>query len=104
MLFKDYFAGIVGSGRTGDCLIFDSHNSAFLGAFAYSDVPPEWQPIYFEYIKLLDGAAYVVIPLRDLCNAGGGTVDSPTVQRILGYIDPAQLRMYELTQQAQTIP
>jgi hypothetical protein len=103
VLFKDYFATITGSGRTGSCQRFDSLRASWLGAFAYSDVPPIWQPLYVEYIRLLDGTVAVSMPLHDLCIAGGGTIDDETTQRILSYVDAAQLHLFEMEQEARAL-
>jgi hypothetical protein len=101
--FKDYFARIIGSGETGDCLIVRNRRANWYGAFAYADVPPAWQALYFEYIHLLDGAINVTMPLGKLCETGGGTLDDPTDQQILSYVEFAQQRLYEMTLEADAL-
>ncbi len=74
-----------------------------LGAFAYSDVPPAWQPLYVEYIRLLDGTVHVSMPVFTVCEAGGGTVDEETDQRMLSYSQAAELRLFEMMQEAEAL-
>lgn len=74
-----------------------------MGAFAFSDVPPDWQALYVEYIRLLDGTVEVTLPVHNVCEAGGGQIDDATDQKILSYLDHAFLRLSELIHDAEAL-
>jgi hypothetical protein len=101
--FRELLSFVTESGKAGSCAENGYARSALLGAFAYGDVPPVWQPLYFEYIRLLDGTVHVSTPVFTVCEAGGGTIDEETSQRMLSYAQAAELRLFEMMKEADAI-
>ncbi|HLF26138.1 MAG TPA: hypothetical protein VJG32_07370 [Anaerolineae bacterium] len=101
--FRELLSYVTESGKPGYCFNYYHARTEMLGAFAYSATPPEWQPLYFEYIRLLDGTAFVSTPVFSVCEAGGGEIDAETSQKMLDYAQAAELRLFAMIQEAQTL-
>jgi hypothetical protein len=100
---RELLSFVTESGKPGSCGEAGFARSAILGAFAYSDVPPAFQPLYVEYIRLLDGTVYATTPVFDVCEAGGGTIDEETSLNMLAYAQAAELRLFAMIQEAEAL-
>lgn len=99
--FLGYFGQIVSSGAMGDCNTFRRYWNLWLGLSVFTDVPDTWSSMYAEYRSLVDGTFQVMMPLNNICQGGGGTIDDETDRRIIDYLDMAQNRAYELIRQIE---
>ena len=100
---RELLSYVTESGKVGSCAEYGFARSGVMGAFAFSDVPPAWQPLYIEYIRLLDGTAYVTLPVHTVCEAGGGTIDQETDLKMLSYTQSAELRLFAMIQEAEVL-
>ena len=101
--FLSGFGNIVAHGIKGNCNWYIQVRNDWMGMIAFSDVPDQWQPWYSEYRSLIAGAFDVTLPIHNVCNAGGGTIDDATDQKIINFFDSAQNRLYALIQQANSM-
>lgn len=99
------YHGKVSSGNIsiGSCYKFFNIRDEWKNLLVLSDVPEAWAALYTEYSALRNQVFVVTDPINQICGAGRGTLSAETDQQILNFLDSAQNRLYQLSQQAQAM-
>jgi hypothetical protein len=99
-----FYFNYVTAGNVGNCSAALRERDHWLNAFGFTDVPVAWIGLYYQYRVALSQAVDATEPIATLCAAGGGTLSQETDQAIYAALDAAQNQLYQVEQQAATMP
>ena len=99
--FRAEFVDIV-AGKMGDCSIyFWKYYSQWEVQPAFSDVPVNWYPLYYQYRVSLENVRSTTWPISGICLKGGGTIPEETDRLILATTQTSIDTLAQLYAQAQ---
>ena len=99
--FRAEFVDIV-AGKMGDCgIYFWKYYSQWEAQPAFSDVPVNWYPLYYQYRVSLDNVRSATWPISDICLKQGGTIPEETDRLILATTQASIDTLTQLYAQAQ---
>ncbi|MCA9976268.1 MAG: hypothetical protein KC413_10980, partial [Anaerolineales bacterium] len=75
-----------------------------LEAPGFTDVPPDWQPLYVEYRSLLQQVVAVTAEIRPLCTGTGGELSAESTQAILNFVSWAYPRSEQMVVELSSLP
>ena len=78
-----YYFGLVVTHGNGKCSLYWPRYAAWESLPAYTDVPAAWYDSYLEYRMILHELRIAVLPISDICEQGGGSIQDETDQQIL---------------------
>lgn len=93
------------TGKPGDCGTFNGWTALWvLQAPGFTDVPPDWQPLYGEYRSMLQEIVTITAEIRPLCSNTGGQVSEETTQAIFDFLSWAYPRSEAMIVEANQLP
>jgi hypothetical protein len=99
--FRDEFV-LIAAGKMGDCsFYFWKYYSQWEAQPAFSDVPANWYPLYYQYRVSLDNVGSATRPISDICLKRGGTLPEETDRLILATTQASIDTLAQLYAQAQ---
>ncbi len=104
--FLTYFRNAVNNGSGISCSTFRPlWIDTVVGQVAFTEVPPEWYGVYYEYRVIVNDIVLTVQPMQPPCDtSGGGTITGEQVQAILAGLENAVPRAQDLNRRVQAMP
>ena len=104
--FLTYFRNAVSNGYSISCGTFRPlWIDTVVGQVAFTEVPPEWYGVYYEYRVIVNDIVLTVQPMQPPCDtSGGGTITGEQVQAILAGLENAVPRAQDLNRRVQAMP
>jgi hypothetical protein len=102
--FLAEFGSVAKGDHAGSCNWFFQRRNELLGIVALTGAPEPWTAMVEEYNSFRTQTLAVIEPLNALCGGGGGAIPEGLDRQITDLFDRAQNRMYEMLNQAKTMP
>ena len=87
--------------HSGSCVQFNAYRETWLNAPTYFGMGEPWVTIQNDYIAAVNSALQAAEPIHTVCMGGGGFLTEEQEKQIIGGLDAAQNRMYQLLTQAK---
>ena len=95
---------LIAAGKMGDCdIYFWKYYSQWEVQPAFSDVPINWYPLYYQYRVSLDNVGSATRPISNICLKHGGNIPEETDRLILATTQASIDTLGKLYAQAQAI-
>jgi hypothetical protein len=93
---------IVRAGKLGNCDSYKGHVNRWELLPAFTDIPADWYPAYYEYRVVLQNVLIATLPIAEVCAQGGGTISDETDQAIISVLQDSKHRLMSLNDSLRT--